>query len=148
MLNKQNTEISCCVKYTVFSFNVIFWIIGFLFLAIGIWAHLEKYNPQSQVSQISKFHLNPACLLIIAGTATFILGFSGNQSLNKWKIFFFRMCWRTSRKYMVFIYLFINAWFIIFCRSNYCGCCLCFKRLDRNRIKNKIWWHGLLNKIF
>uniref|UniRef100_A0A915DI92 Tetraspanin n=1 Tax=Ditylenchus dipsaci TaxID=166011 RepID=A0A915DI92_9BILA len=72
-----HSEISCCVKYTVFGFNVIFWIIGFLLLSVGVWAHNEKYNPDSQVSHISKFYLNPAWLLIIIGVVTFTLGFSG-----------------------------------------------------------------------
>uniref|UniRef100_A0AC34PUE7 Tetraspanin n=1 Tax=Panagrolaimus sp. JU765 TaxID=591449 RepID=A0AC34PUE7_9BILA len=71
------TEISCCVKYTVFGFNVVFWIIGFLMLAVGVWAQLEKNNPYSQLNRLSKFYLDPALLLSVIGLFTFVVGFSG-----------------------------------------------------------------------
>jgi hypothetical protein len=72
-----DTEISCCVKYTVFGFNVIFWVLGFLMLLIGLWAQFEKNNPYSQLNRLSKFYLDPALLLTIIGAFTFIIGFSG-----------------------------------------------------------------------
>jgi len=71
------SEISCCVKYIVFGFNVIFWIIGFLMLAVGLWAQFEKNNPYSQLNRLSKFYLDPALLITIVGAFTFIVGFSG-----------------------------------------------------------------------
>uniref|UniRef100_A0A7E4VN76 Tetraspanin n=1 Tax=Panagrellus redivivus TaxID=6233 RepID=A0A7E4VN76_PANRE len=71
------SEISCCVKYTVFGFNVIFWIIGFSLLVVGIWAQFEKNNPYSQLNRLSKFYLDPAILMTVIGAFTFIVGFSG-----------------------------------------------------------------------
>lgn len=46
-------------------------------LAIGVWAQLEKNNPYSQLNRLSKFYLDPAWVLIIVGTLTFAIGFSG-----------------------------------------------------------------------
>lgn len=62
-----------------------------MLIAIGLWAELEKYNPESQVSQISKFYLNPAWILILIGLLTFILGFSGKylEIYANYRHFFF-----------------------------------------------------------
>uniref|UniRef100_A0AC35U5Q7 Tetraspanin n=1 Tax=Rhabditophanes sp. KR3021 TaxID=114890 RepID=A0AC35U5Q7_9BILA len=74
---EYETEISCCMKYSVFGFNVIFWIIGFALLAIGTWAQVEKTNPYTQLNRLSKFYLDPAWILIIVGALIFFIGFSG-----------------------------------------------------------------------
>ncbi|KAG2462109.1 BMS1 protein, partial [Polypterus senegalus] len=39
----QNTEVSCCYKYMMFSYNIVFWLAGAAFLAIGLWAWSEKF---------------------------------------------------------------------------------------------------------
>uniref|UniRef100_F1L520 Tetraspanin n=1 Tax=Ascaris suum TaxID=6253 RepID=F1L520_ASCSU len=72
-----SSEISCCVKYTIFGFNVLFWIIGFALLAIGVWAHYEKNSAYSHLNKASKFYLDPAVFLIFAGGLIFLIGFSG-----------------------------------------------------------------------
>lgn len=58
----------------MFSFNVIFWILGFLLLGVGAWSRLEKNN---LYSQLALFYLDPAWLLIIIGSIIFCIGFSG-----------------------------------------------------------------------
>lgn len=63
----NTSEISCCVKYTIFGFNVLFWIIGFALLAVGVWAHFEKNSAYSHLNKASKFYLDPAIFLIFAG---------------------------------------------------------------------------------
>ncbi|CAD5228003.1 unnamed protein product [Bursaphelenchus xylophilus] len=75
--HRSQSGVSCCVKYLVFSFNVIFWIVGFLMIAAGVWAQVEKNNPYTQLNRLSKFYLDPALMLIIIGTLTFAIGFSG-----------------------------------------------------------------------
>lgn len=68
LVQRYNTsEISCCVKYTIFGFNVLFWIIGFALLAVGVWAHFEKNSAYSHLNKASKFYLDPAIFLIFAG---------------------------------------------------------------------------------
>ncbi|EJW75840.1 hypothetical protein WUBG_13250 [Wuchereria bancrofti] len=63
----NTSEISCCVKYTIFGFNVLFWIIGFALLAVGVWAHFEKNSAYSHLNKASRFYLDPAIFLIFAG---------------------------------------------------------------------------------
>ncbi|KAK6028687.1 tetraspanin family protein [Ostertagia ostertagi] len=47
------TEISCCVKYSVFGFNVLFFLIGFALLLIGVWAQIEKNNIYSHLNKVA-----------------------------------------------------------------------------------------------
>ncbi|XP_077992662.1 tetraspanin-33-like [Glandiceps talaboti] len=63
------------IKYLLFAFNFIFWIIGFLLLGLGIWATLEKGigNVMDHLDIIT----DPAIVLIVVGSGIFILGFSG-----------------------------------------------------------------------
>ncbi|EYC09299.1 hypothetical protein Y032_0061g3266 [Ancylostoma ceylanicum] len=72
-----DTEISCCVKYSVFGFNVMFFLIGFALLLIGIWAQIEKNNIYSHLNKASKLYLDPTWLLLVVGLVTFVIGFSG-----------------------------------------------------------------------
>ncbi|CAI4229486.1 unnamed protein product [Auanema sp. JU1783] len=71
------SEISCCVKYSVFGFNVLFFLIGFALLLIGVWAQVEKNNIYSHLNKASKLYLDPTYLLLIIGFITFMIGFSG-----------------------------------------------------------------------
>ncbi|XP_047305433.1 tetraspanin-5 isoform X4 [Homo sapiens] len=40
----KGPEVSCCIKYFIFGFNVIFWFLGITFLGIGLWAWNEKFS--------------------------------------------------------------------------------------------------------
>ncbi|XP_025021919.1 tetraspanin-17 isoform X4 [Python bivittatus] len=40
----QGPQVSCCAKYLLFASNVLFWLLGAAFLAIGLWAWAEKLN--------------------------------------------------------------------------------------------------------
>ncbi|CAD6196804.1 unnamed protein product [Caenorhabditis auriculariae] len=71
------SEISCCVKYSVFGFNVIFFLLGVTLLLIGTWAQIEKNNIYSHLNKASKLYLDPTWLLLVVGLLTFIIGFSG-----------------------------------------------------------------------
>ena len=37
---RSGTEVNCCVKYSIFSFNVFFFMLGFILLGIGVWAQV------------------------------------------------------------------------------------------------------------
>jgi len=71
---KERTEVSCCVKYLLFFFNVFFWLIGGLTVAIGLYARFEKTAYQDFFNDIV---MDPAFALIIVGGIMFILGFTG-----------------------------------------------------------------------
>ncbi|XP_068232686.1 tetraspanin-5 isoform X2 [Palaemon carinicauda] len=73
---RDQSEVSCCLKYVIFGFNVIFWLLGLSILAIGVWAWTEK-DTFNNLSRLTNIALDPAFLFIIAGTITFTIGFTG-----------------------------------------------------------------------
>jgi len=73
---QDRTEVSCCIKYLVFGFNVFFWLIGIAAAAAGFYAWVEK-DTLNNLSKLSKIPLDPALVLIIVGGIMFILGFAG-----------------------------------------------------------------------
>ncbi|VDN40045.1 unnamed protein product [Gongylonema pulchrum] len=79
------SEISCCVKYTIFGFNVLFWIIGFALLAVGVWAHFEKNSAYSHLNKASKFYLDPAIFLIFAGKSQFSFPYFGLNGASRFE---------------------------------------------------------------
>ncbi|XP_061086893.1 tetraspanin-14-like isoform X2 [Conger conger] len=73
----QNSEVSCFYKYLMFSYNILFWLAGAGFIAIGFWAWSEK-GMLSDLTQVTRTHgLDPVWLVLIVGSITFILGFAG-----------------------------------------------------------------------
>ncbi|KAM9794953.1 tetraspanin-17 [Neosynchiropus ocellatus] len=73
----RGAEVSCCVKYSLFGFNIVFWLLGAAFLAIGLWAWSEKgvlANLQA-ITDLRGF--DPVWLFIVVGAVMFILGFAG-----------------------------------------------------------------------
>ncbi|XP_004533978.1 tetraspanin-5 isoform X2 [Ceratitis capitata] len=74
---RETTEISCCLKYLLFSSNVVVWTLGLCVLAVGIWAWNEK-DMFSNLAKLTFIALDPAFVLICTGTITFIIGFTGS----------------------------------------------------------------------
>ena len=87
---RDTSEVSCCLKYVIFGFNVIFWVsyldwvwnfswriwiqlLGLGILAIGIWAWSEK-DTFNNLSKLTNIALDPAFIFIWAGAITFIIG--------------------------------------------------------------------------
>ncbi|XP_034251364.1 tetraspanin-5 isoform X1 [Thrips palmi] len=73
---REPSEISCCLKYVIFGTNVLFWIFGLCILTIGIWAWSEK-DTFNNLGRLTNIALDPAFVLILVGTLTFIIGFTG-----------------------------------------------------------------------
>jgi len=73
---RDTSEVSCCLKYVIFGFNVIFWLLGLAILAIGVWAWTEK-DTFNNLSRLTNIALDPAFIFIWAGAVTFIIGFTG-----------------------------------------------------------------------
>ncbi|XP_026211839.1 tetraspanin-14 [Anabas testudineus] len=73
----DNPEVSCCYKYLMFSYNIIFWLAGVAFIAAGFWAWSEKgiLLDLTQVTRLRGF--DPVWLVLLVGGVTFILGFAG-----------------------------------------------------------------------
>ncbi|KAI9576486.1 hypothetical protein GQX74_009543 [Glossina fuscipes] len=71
---RETTEINCCLKYILFSSNVM---TGLVVLAIGIWAWNEK-DMFSNITKLTFIALDPAFVLICIGGITFTIGFTGS----------------------------------------------------------------------
>ncbi|XP_047209447.1 tetraspanin-17 isoform X2 [Girardinichthys multiradiatus] len=73
----KGAEVSCCVKYFLFGFNIIFWLLGAAFLGIGLWAWAEKgvLSNLSSITDLGGF--DPVWLFIVVGGVMFVLGFAG-----------------------------------------------------------------------
>ncbi|XP_018618088.1 tetraspanin-14-like [Scleropages formosus] len=73
----EAAEVSCCYKYLMFSYNIIFWLAGAAFIAIGLWAWSEK-GVLLDLTQVTRMHgFDPVWLVLLVGAITFILGFAG-----------------------------------------------------------------------
>jgi len=70
------SEVSCCLKYVIFGFNVVFWLVGLGILAIGVWAWTEK-DTFNNLSRLYHIALDPAFIFIWGGAITFTIGFTG-----------------------------------------------------------------------
>ncbi|XP_029839291.1 tetraspanin-17 isoform X2 [Ixodes scapularis] len=73
---RDKSEISCCLKYLIFGFNVIFWLMGLSIMVVGVWAWTEK-DIFNNLSRLTNIALDPAFVLIVIGGITFIIGFTG-----------------------------------------------------------------------
>lgn len=73
----ENADVSCCFKYLMFSYNVVFWLAGVAFISVGLWAWSEKGVLQD-LSQVTRLHgFDPVWAVLVVGGVTFILGFAG-----------------------------------------------------------------------
>ena len=83
---RNHSEVSCCLKYVIFGFNVIFWLIGLSILAIGVWAWTEK-DTFNNLSLLTNVALDPAFIFIWAGmtacdvTALDLFFWDGNHKM-------------------------------------------------------------------
>lgn len=73
---RDSSEISCCLKYLIFGFNVIFWLVGLGIFVVGFWAWTEK-DIFSNLSRLTNIALDPAFILVLVGSVTFVIGFTG-----------------------------------------------------------------------
>ncbi|XP_032666899.1 tetraspanin-5 isoform X3 [Odontomachus brunneus] len=73
---RDTSEVSCCLKYVIFGFNVMFWWLGLGIMGVGVWAWTEK-DTFNNLSRLTNIALDPAFILILVGAVTFIIGFTG-----------------------------------------------------------------------
>lgn len=70
-------EVGCCIKYFIFGFNIIFWLLGVAFLSVALWAWSEK-GVLSNISSITDLGgFDPVWLFLVVGGVMFVLGFAG-----------------------------------------------------------------------
>ena len=101
---RNHSEVSCCLKYVIFGFNVIFWLIGLSILAIGVWAWTEK-DTFNNLSLLTNVALDPAFIFIWAGTLcnrNCILSFHNTYLMFRSHYvchWLHRLRWRLTRKH-------------------------------------------------
>ncbi|XP_059489115.1 tetraspanin-33-like [Neocloeon triangulifer] len=73
------TYVSACGKYMIFLLNFLFWLLGGLLIAIGLYAFVDKWQTIGSVklTNIYDVFLNISLVLIIMGAIIFIMSFTG-----------------------------------------------------------------------
>lgn len=72
----QQPEVGCCGKYFPFGFNIVFWALGALFLAIGFWAWGKKGILSSSPVLTDLGGLHPVQLFVVIRSILVVLGFA------------------------------------------------------------------------
>ncbi|XP_030576189.1 tetraspanin-33 isoform X2 [Archocentrus centrarchus] len=67
------TYVSPVVKYLLFIFNFIFWIISLVLVAIGVYARIMKHAETA----LACLSVDPAVMLLVVGVLMFIITFCG-----------------------------------------------------------------------
>ncbi|KAM6474507.1 tetraspanin-17 isoform X3 [Python bivittatus] len=89
----QGPQVSCCAKYLLFASNVLFWLLGAAFLAIGLWAWAEKgvLSNLSSITDLGGF--DPVWLFLVVGGVMFVLGFAGCIGALRENTFLLKFDW-------------------------------------------------------
>ncbi|XP_070545408.1 tetraspanin-17-like [Ptychodera flava] len=72
---QQQGQVNKCVKYSLFFYNFIFWIIGSLLLVFGIWGLVSKKN--ANLDEITGLVVDPMWMFVILGAVIFVISFAG-----------------------------------------------------------------------
>ncbi|KAJ7421842.1 Tetraspanin-33 [Willisornis vidua] len=65
--------VSPVVKYVLFFFNLLFWMISMVMVAVGVYARMLKHTEAA----VACLAVDPAILLIVVGVLTFLITFCG-----------------------------------------------------------------------
>lgn len=75
-LRQERTEVNNCIKYLLFAFNSLIWVVGVVVLGVGIWALVQK-GSLDNISMLTNKLFDPVLLLIVVGLILFFVGFFG-----------------------------------------------------------------------
>uniref|UniRef100_A0A8B9GTI1 Tetraspanin n=1 Tax=Astyanax mexicanus TaxID=7994 RepID=A0A8B9GTI1_ASTMX len=71
----ESAEVSCCYKYLMFSYNIVFWV-SISTQIDCIWG--QYYGVLLDLTQVTRMHgFDPVWLVLVVGGVTFVLGFAG-----------------------------------------------------------------------
>ncbi|XP_029472503.1 tetraspanin-33 isoform X3 [Rhinatrema bivittatum] len=71
--SEEFSFVSPVVKYLLFFFNMLFWVISMVMIAIGVYARLVKHAEAA----VACLAVDPAILLIVVGVLMFLITFCG-----------------------------------------------------------------------
>ncbi|XP_002730486.1 tetraspanin-17-like [Saccoglossus kowalevskii] len=72
---QQQGDVNKCVKYSIFFYNFVFWVIGTFLLAFGVWGLVSKQS--ATIDEITGLVVDPMWMFIALGSVIFIVSFSG-----------------------------------------------------------------------
>ncbi|XP_027899510.1 tetraspanin-33 [Xiphophorus couchianus] len=71
--HKDFTFVSSVVKYLLFFFNFIFWVISLVMVAVGVYARTVKHAEAT----LASLSVDPAVMLMVVGVLMFLITFCG-----------------------------------------------------------------------
>lgn len=78
LLDEDFTFISPYVKYSLFFFNLIFWLIGTTLISLGVWSFFEEYEYNLfKLRNIFDFILHISVALVFSGSVIFSMSLMG-----------------------------------------------------------------------
>jgi len=77
MRNRRDSDVSLCVKYVLFFFNLFFWLCGGGICCIGLWARVAYEEESTSIGVLSGWDFDPAIIFIFVGGVMFLLSFCG-----------------------------------------------------------------------
>ncbi|XP_064602844.1 tetraspanin-33-like [Liolophura sinensis] len=77
-LSAGQTYVSPVVKYTLFFYNLLFWLIGLVAVGLGVWAFVEKTKyAEVNINGVADLLFDISIIFIVVGIIIFFLGFCG-----------------------------------------------------------------------
>lgn len=79
----DDSFVSPCLKWSMFIFNFVFWLVGCTLMAVGAYAYIENQsmssgeNVHDTISSVFDLLLNVSIVLLFVGAFVFVLAFSG-----------------------------------------------------------------------
>lgn len=104
----EDSFVSPVVKYVLFFFNFLCWLLGGVLIGVGIWAYLEKqkyYN--KEIESVYDVIFDLAIIFLVLGAVIFILGYAGcigalRENIYLLKFYYFAML-------LIFLVLLVGA---------------------------------------
>lgn len=95
LLDEDFTFISSYVKYSLFFFNLIFWIIGSTLIALGVWSFFEEYeyNHLFKLRNIFDLILHISVALVFSGSIVFIMSLMGCLGALRENLCLIKLVW-------------------------------------------------------
>ncbi|KAG8179294.1 hypothetical protein JTE90_024143 [Oedothorax gibbosus] len=116
-VRRSEDYISSCTKYSLFFFNLVFWLVGGSLIAIGGWSFFEEYHYKGlpEVNNAFELFVHLSVVIMVVGGIVFIISFAGclgalreNTCLLKFYSCFLLLLFLGEMGLVVFAFVFPN----------------------------------------